>query len=693
MLVCIYDRKYASRNDVNQFTADLYMIGNTAVADFAVIQPIISRTASPSYSPRSLNREKLLDVGDRIYKHEKDLQKTLYLINGHEDWSGLSPKPPSTPTRRNKEFPKIEKKVTFTPSTISSHSRSTRSSPSSVKATVEEVPDEGEDEDLHPVSNYHLDPVELEKKPSSPSDNKGRQEVPRVVLRQPTDPTTLQASLTPISLDDLDHAPRGLDLFGAMQIVDPPKEVNTETEGKSLRHSSLQKRTSDEILQEIRKHEEELQKMRDELNSSSSNSSYGASPKRDRTPILKNEDDPFGFAYNKTSNTGEDVLKFKTSFDSSSSSNYQSARSKTNSLDNGRPSNNSSSSLQVPDPHARTPTRQRAATFSSTESAKRPLLNADVPRPPHLSPRYSPYSSSSDYPSPRVRTSEFDSHSARNSNSSRESVYGNPHNTSLPTVLEHSAPQRNPAERGKKRASFSGGDDFNATGGDFALFDSAEPHSAQPLFKAPVPNAVAPPSNGKELPPGSIMQDLHVTLSDLYSGAKKRVPVERMLEDSMSGQLQSFMETFDVQIYPGLRPGNRVTFPGRGDWVPQLQSYGDLAFVLIEKPHELYEREGRDLIMSVEVNLYESLVGWTREIQTICGETLEVSPRKSTPVGMLVPVGSYGLPKFMGKNQQPGPRGDFLLKVNVRWPTTTFDPKQRALLRQAFGEGSRSPRV
>jgi DnaJ family protein B protein 4 len=263
----------------------------------------------------------------------------------------------------------------------------------------------------------------------------------------------------------------------------------------------------------------------------------------------------------------------------------------------------------------------------------------------------------------------------------------------LPTVLEHGT-QRGTPDREKKRSSWY-------EGGDFALFDTSDPPSTQNLFKsttaAPATSAssaaaAAAAAANAEVAPGTITQELPVSLSDLLNGTKKRVKVQRLLLDSMSGELHTFTEVLDVQVYAGLRPGSRVTLAGRGDWIPALQRFGDLVFLLVEKRHDTYERDGRDLVMRVELSLYESLCGWSRTVETLCGRKLQVSPARPTPAGETLSVGPYGMPKFVGKDLPPGPRGELLLKVEVRWPSGGFDSRQRALLRQALVEGGRSPR-
>jgi DnaJ C terminal domain len=696
ILTHIFNSKYYSRGDIDRFNADLYIIAKSASADFEVLKPIILRTASPSFSPSSMNRQKLLDLGDRIYNHSKDLHKVLDQIEGREDWSGLSPKPPSTPTPRGKDSARTAKRVTFTPSTGSSSGRSARSSPSILQPTVEEATDLGEDDDNHGVRAYHMDPEDFNRKSPSHSSNDEKSSPPRVVIRQATDPNQLEPVLKTLNFDDPPQkSPKGLNMFTTDQRTDFVGSPSHQDDQFSLIGSSSRPRSNEHLYDEIRQREDELRKLKEEFHSSGSESSLSPQGYKGKQTLSNRDDDLFGIKTQLDSQSSDEMSKFKNSLpSSSSSSNYYSAQSKRNSLDYGRPSNNSSSSLRVPDATSRP--RQRAATMSTTESARRPDLGLDtsgLPRPPHISPRYSPYASSSEYPSPRFRNSAFDAFTNRSSNSSKESMYGTPHNTSLPTVLEHGN-QRETSDRNKKRASWSAAPEY-FDDGDFPLFDSSDPPSTQNLFKtpsAPSTSSATKSDTKSNTKPGTITQDLQVSLMDLFTGTKKRVQVQRLLPDSMSGELHTFSEVFEVQVYAGLNPGSRVTISGRGDFVPERQSYGDLVFILVEKPHDEFERDGRNLILRVEVSLYESLCGWTRSVDTICGRKLKVSPQRLTPAGDMVQVGSYGMPKFVGKDMPPGSRGQLLLKVDVKWPTTGFDSRQRQLLRQALIEGGRSPR-
>jgi len=53
--------------------------------------------------------------------------------------------------------------------------------------------------------------------------------------------------------------------------------------------------------------------------------------------------------------------------------------------------------------------------------------------------------------------------------------------------------------------------------------------------------------------------------------------------------------------------GTKITFNGEGD-EREGYSAGDVIFVLKEKKHSQYRREGNDLVFSCEVSLYKLLL-------------------------------------------------------------------------------------
>jgi len=52
----------------------------------------------------------------------------------------------------------------------------------------------------------------------------------------------------------------------------------------------------------------------------------------------------------------------------------------------------------------------------------------------------------------------------------------------------------------------------------------------------------------------------------------------------------------EIDVKRGWKPGTKITFEGYGDEEPGLQS-GDIQFVIQEKKHPIFTRDGNDLIM------------------------------------------------------------------------------------------------
>lgn len=80
----------------------------------------------------------------------------------------------------------------------------------------------------------------------------------------------------------------------------------------------------------------------------------------------------------------------------------------------------------------------------------------------------------------------------------------------------------------------------------------------------------------------------------------------------------------------------------------------------------MFTREGDDIKHIIELDLKEALTGWRRTVQTIDGKQLSVG--SGGPVG---PTWTERYPNLgMPKSKKPGERGDFVVGVKIKFPTT-----------------------
>ncbi|PKI31435.1 hypothetical protein CRG98_048174, partial [Punica granatum] len=69
-------------------------------------------------------------------------------------------------------------------------------------------------------------------------------------------------------------------------------------------------------------------------------------------------------------------------------------------------------------------------------------------------------------------------------------------------------------------------------------------------------------------------------------------------------------EFLAIDIKPGWKRGTKLTFPEKGSEQPGRIA-ADLIFIIDEKPHKTFTREGNDLVVTQKISLAEALTGYT----------------------------------------------------------------------------------
>ena len=135
-------------------------------------------------------------------------------------------------------------------------------------------------------------------------------------------------------------------------------------------------------------------------------------------------------------------------------------------------------------------------------------------------------------------------------------------------------------------------------------------------------------------------------------------------------------------IKPGWKAGTKLTFERVGDQQSPGGPAQDIEFVIEEKPHSVFKRQGDDLKVSLNVSLVEALTGFSRQITTLDGRSVTVSGAQgSSPIqpGQVILVKAEGMPI----SKSPGKKGDLLVAINVKFPSTVTEA-QRQVIRETF---------
>ena len=130
-----------------------------------------------------------------------------------------------------------------------------------------------------------------------------------------------------------------------------------------------------------------------------------------------------------------------------------------------------------------------------------------------------------------------------------------------------------------------------------------------------------------------------------------------------------------IKIPPGVDTGVRLRSAGNGEAGIQGGSPGDLHIVLHVQPHEMFQRDGDDLLCEVPISFAQAALGAEVEVPTL-----------DTPVSVKIPPGTQNGAVFRlkgrgVKNLQGYGQGDLLARVLVEIPAR-LNSEQRAKLEE-----------
>jgi molecular chaperone DnaJ len=133
--------------------------------------------------------------------------------------------------------------------------------------------------------------------------------------------------------------------------------------------------------------------------------------------------------------------------------------------------------------------------------------------------------------------------------------------------------------------------------------------------------------------------------------------------------------TISVTVPPGVDSEHQLQMRGQGGEGSRGGPPGDLFIFLRVAPHELFTREGDDLIVRASIDIAQAVLG--DEIEVPCLEgTTRVKISAGTQDGLVIRLRDRGVQHVRGHG-----RGSLHVAVHVEIPRTLTD-KQRDLFRQ-----------
>lgn len=171
-----------------------------------------------------------------------------------------------------------------------------------------------------------------------------------------------------------------------------------------------------------------------------------------------------------------------------------------------------------------------------------------------------------------------------------------------------------------------------------------------------------------------VQVNLPVSLEDLYVGKKKSFKITRKGLGGVSEKKQ-----IDIQLKPGWKAGTKITYKNEGDYDPRTGGRQTMQFIIQEKKHDKFSRDGNNLIYTLPITFKESLLGFSKSIQTIDGRTLPISRVQPLQPAEVSTYPGQGMPLPKNTSQ----RGDLIIKYKIDYPIT-LTQQQRHVITENF---------
>lgn len=155
----------------------------------------------------------------------------------------------------------------------------------------------------------------------------------------------------------------------------------------------------------------------------------------------------------------------------------------------------------------------------------------------------------------------------------------------------------------------------------------------------------------------------------------------------MGRGLQHRRRSIDVRIPPGVEDGQRVRLAGEGEAGLRGGPAGDLYVFLTVRPHEIFQRQGYDILCEVPITFTQAALGGEIEVPTLEGKASLKIP-EGTQTGKVFRMRNLGVPHLRGSG-----RGDQLVRVRVVTPTKLNARQREALVQFAKAAGEDPPEV
>jgi len=172
----------------------------------------------------------------------------------------------------------------------------------------------------------------------------------------------------------------------------------------------------------------------------------------------------------------------------------------------------------------------------------------------------------------------------------------------------------------------------------------------------------------------TIEKEVAVSLEEIAKGAEKKMKISRRIHHD-DGRVSNEEKVLKINIKPGWKAGTKVTFNQEGDRVPG-KIPADIAFIIRDKPHPIFTRDGTNINYTYKIPLREALCGAVIQVPTLEGKKVGINCQGEViKPSSFKRLQGYGLPF----PKEPSRRGDLIVKFEVLFPDSLTNSSKQTI--------------